>query len=102
MIAEEFGITEKRVYETVRLLTGKTFKEYVTNERMNKAASLLFRSEQDITEIADACGYNNASTFYRLFRSYYGISPGSFRKAGTPTSTDPSFDTDPTEAKSKE
>ncbi|MBO4411448.1 MAG: helix-turn-helix domain-containing protein [Lachnospiraceae bacterium] len=102
MIAEEFGITEKRVYETVRMVTGKTFKEYVTNERMNKAASLLFRSEQDIAEIADACGYNNASTFYRLFRSYYGISPGSFRKTGTPTSLDSSMDGDSKEAENRD
>ncbi len=81
-VAEQFGMTERSIYETVRSLTGKTFKEYLTDVRMDKASSLLYGTNLDISEVAEACGYSNNSTFYRLFQNYFGISPGSFRKNG--------------------
>ncbi len=78
--AGEFGMSEKKIYETVRIMTGKSFKEYLTDLRMKKAAELLRGTNEEISEIAAQCGYSNSSTFYRLFQNYFGTSPGSFRK----------------------
>ncbi|MBR6825807.1 MAG: helix-turn-helix transcriptional regulator, partial [Oscillospiraceae bacterium] len=79
-VAERFGIPEKRVYEIVRRETGMTFREYLTDLRMQKAARLLRSTVEGISEIAQSCGYHSSSTFYRLFQECYGMSPGQYRK----------------------
>ena len=79
-VAERFGIPEKRVYEIVRKETERTFREYLTDLRMQKAARLLRSSVEGISEIAQSCGYHSSSTFYRLFQETYGMSPGQYRK----------------------
>lgn len=79
-VADQFGIPEKRVYEIVRKETEMTFREYLTDLRMHKAARLLRNSLEGISEIAQSCGYHSSSTFYRLFQEYYGMSPGQYRK----------------------
>ena len=79
-VAERFGIPEKRVYEIIRKETERTFREYLTDLRMQKAARLLRSSVDGIAEIAQSCGYHSSSTFYRLFQETYGMSPGQYRK----------------------
>lgn len=79
-VAERFGIPEKRVYEIIRKETEMTFREYLTDLRMQKAARLLRSSVDGIAEIAQSCGYHSSSTFYRLFQETYSMSPGQYRK----------------------
>ena len=76
------GMSENSVYETVRNLTGKTFKEYLTDLRMERASELLCSTNKDVSEVTALCGFSNSSTFYRQFQAYFGISPGMFRKSG--------------------
>ena len=53
--------------------------KYVTDLRMKYAANLLKNSNISIMDISFACGYNNLSHFYHLFKKHYGISPSVFR-----------------------
>ncbi len=53
---------------------------YLNQYRLDKAVSLLLNTEKSITEIAYACGFSNSSYFCELFRKYYHITPGNFRK----------------------
>ena len=80
--AERLKMSEKRVYETVRNLTGLSFSEYLLSLRMNHAAMLLRTTDDSIGEVAAQCGYQVESTFYRLFKKYYTVSPGQFRRNG--------------------
>lgn len=52
---------------------GMTFTEYVNRRRVEYANTLIARNP-DLTrqEVAMACGYNSASTFYRNYRKYAG------------------------------
>lgn len=79
-VAEHFGVTEKRIYETVRAMTGMSFREYLTDLRMKKAAELLYTTRDGIGNIAEQCGYRNSTTFYRLFQEHHGMAPGEYRK----------------------
>lgn len=83
MAAEEFMLSEKRIYEIVRELTGMSFNEYLLQLRMKQAALLLVSSEGSVNDIAEKCGYQGCSTFYRVFKRYYGMAPGQFRTGGT-------------------
>lgn len=53
--------------------------DYITNLRLNYAANLLSNSDEDITNIAMECGFENLSHFYHLFRKKFDVSPKEFR-----------------------
>ncbi len=63
-----------------RAMTGKTFKEYLTDLRMAHAYNMLVSSSLSIYEIGTACGYDNFSYFIAEFKRKYHCPPGQFRK----------------------
>ena len=74
-VAEEFGMSERYLYDIVRGECGMSFSEYLTQTRMQKAKELLYTSTMTVNEISAACGYDVPSTFYRVFKKFYGVSP---------------------------
>lgn len=59
--------------------TGKTFVEYVTGVRMEKAKELLKHSSMKTYEIATKTGYQDAQYFSVLFKKYTGDTPTEYR-----------------------
>ena len=57
-----------------------TFKEYLLNIRVGYACKLLTETEQNISEIAFICGFENISNFNRRFKKIKGITPSHFQK----------------------
>ncbi|MBR3437624.1 MAG: helix-turn-helix domain-containing protein [Lachnospiraceae bacterium] len=81
-IAEEFHTTEKKVYETVRANRGMSLNEYILSLRMQKAGRLLYSSTMSVGEIGRLCGFEAESTFFRVFKKYYGMRPSEYRRKG--------------------
>ncbi len=54
--------------------------EFITNLRLEYAATLLSNSNLLITEIGSSCGFENISWFYKMFEKKYGKAPGKYRK----------------------
>ncbi len=62
--------------------TGTSFARYVLARRLELARLLLSQAPKRPTaDIAFACGFDGLSTFYRSFRSAYGMSPADFRSS---------------------
>ncbi len=59
--------------------TGKTFKDYLTSVRINKAKELLSKSDLKTFEICYKVGYENPTYFSTLFKKTEGISPSQYR-----------------------
>ena len=55
--------------------------QYILSLRMANAQSLLESTEYNISEIAEAVGYDNPLYFSRLFHKHIGVSPTAYRKA---------------------
>lgn len=53
--------------------------QYILQLRLSTAKNLLETSNKNITEIADAIGYDNPLYFSRLFTKYIGVSPKEYR-----------------------
>ena len=53
--------------------------QYLTRVRLEHAAGLLKHSETPVYEITRECGFENTSSFCRLFKKEYGVSPVNFR-----------------------
>ncbi|MBR3641806.1 MAG: helix-turn-helix transcriptional regulator [Oscillibacter sp.] len=82
-VGSHFGISEKNVYAHVRRGTGMSFREYASSIRMRKAAHLLCDTQEGIAEIAQECGYPAVSTFFRVFKNYFGCTPSQYRQTGS-------------------
>ncbi len=62
-------------------ITGRSFKEYLNNTRINQAEKLLLSTDKSVTDICFACGYNNVSYFISQYKSVRGKTPHSFRNS---------------------
>lgn len=61
-------------------LTGFGFKEYLTNIRLKHSEEMLSAGKLTITQIALACGFNDANYFGDAFKKRNGCSPRNYRK----------------------
>lgn len=65
-----------------RLMTQKSFMEYVNEQRINKACRLLnIKPYMKVADICTRVGYNNISHFNRIFRQVTGQTPLMIRKS---------------------
>jgi AraC-like DNA-binding protein len=57
--------------------------DYIRNYRIGKAKDLLLTTKKDISEIAYAVGFKNASNFSKAFSKIMSLSPSKFREENT-------------------
>lgn len=74
-LAQQFSYHPNYISARIHYETGKTFKQLVFEERMNRAVLLMKNTDLSIEEISAMLGYSEESSFYRSFRKYYGVSP---------------------------
>ena len=60
--------------------TGRTPNRYLIDYRLGIAARMLLTTQQSVSEIGFACGFNTLSHFNRLFRESKGCTPSVFRE----------------------
>ena len=65
----------------IRKETGKTFTEYLTDIRMEKARGYLANTNMKNYEVAEACGYSTPAYFSTVFKGVYGITPSEYRSS---------------------
>lgn len=56
---------------------------YVTKRRVERAKVMMIQTDQQLTEIALACGFADQSHLNRSFRRMVGVSPGVWRRMST-------------------
>lgn len=66
---------------TFRKVTGKPFRTYLNDIRIDHAERALTSEKHPITQIASECGFNNVAYFISVFRRRKGMTPSAFRKA---------------------
>jgi two-component system response regulator YesN len=59
--------------------TGKTFTEYLSEVRIEKAKELITQTDFIIDEVAGRVGISNRRTFNRTFKKIAGVSPAMYR-----------------------
>jgi len=78
-IAQQAHLSPYHFHRIFKSLTGNTTKDFLTRLRIEKAALQLKHTQDDIGQIAFNCGYQNHETFTRAFKSYFGLTPLSYR-----------------------
>jgi AraC-like DNA-binding protein len=80
-VADELAMTESSFCRWFRHTTGKTFKQALTEMRIQKACALLTHSDQSIASVASMAGFNNISLFNRFFKDIVQMTPNRYRKS---------------------
>lgn len=60
--------------------TGKSFREYLNDKRVEEAKRLLRQGQLSIAEVAANCGYPNTDYFISQFKRITGMAPSAFRR----------------------
>ncbi|EKS36340.1 helix-turn-helix transcriptional regulator [Afipia broomeae] len=78
-VAAELAISLRQVHVLFEP-TGLSFARTLTAMRLKEARRLLgLTPARQVADIAYACGFDSIATFYRVFRSAYGMTPGDVR-----------------------
>lgn len=78
-VAAELAVSLRQVHVLFEP-TGLSFARTLTTMRLEQALRLLeTMPARQVADIAYACGFDSIATFYRVFRSAYGMTPGDVR-----------------------
>ena len=78
-VAAAVGMSNSRFSTVFAQESGKTFTEYLTWLRIERAKELLQSSEKRSSQIALEIGYNDSHYFSYLFKKNVGMTPGEYR-----------------------
>ena len=81
-VAQMLSTNRTYLCSVIKSFTGMTFPYYVNSFRINEAVRILSNPEDNtpIKAIAAGLGYNNLTTFYRLFEAAKGMPPSKYRE----------------------
>ncbi|MCK4766417.1 MAG: helix-turn-helix transcriptional regulator [Candidatus Aminicenantes bacterium] len=80
-IAGELGLSRTRLWRSFKKEKKITIEEYIFRIKINQAAFLLQEEPGlSIREIAEKTGYYCYDYFIRVFREYFGASPGKYKE----------------------
>lgn len=78
-VAEALSISKSYVSRIFSEKIKIDFRQYVNVLRAEYAAKLIRATGDSLTVISENAGFNSQSTFNRIFRSIYGMTPREFR-----------------------
>jgi AraC family transcriptional regulator len=79
-IADVSGVSANYLTSLFKQTTGYSLHQYVIRRRIEKARTLLLRSDLSIGEIALQVGFYDSAHFNRHFKRVTGLTPGALRK----------------------
>jgi transcriptional regulator GlxA family with amidase domain len=79
-VAERFALTPRSLIRRFKHATGQTPGQYLQNLRIDRAKHLLEGGTENFDRITQQVGYEDGSSFRRLFKQRVGVSPGAFRR----------------------
>lgn len=79
-LARYAGMEASAFSRFFRRHTDVPFIQYLNRLRINRACELLISTDQQVTDICYACGFNNVSNFNRQFLAQKGTPPSNFRR----------------------
>ncbi|SPA43198.1 Transcriptional regulator, AraC family with amidase-like domain [Cupriavidus taiwanensis] len=78
-MAKDLGVSERTIIRRFQAALSQSPLRYLQSLRIEAARSLLETGDLNVEQIAVSVGYNDTSSFCRLFREKVGLSPGAYR-----------------------
>jgi AraC-like DNA-binding protein len=80
-MAHRSGLGQSQFHALFRATTGQSPKQFHLRKVLDRAVDRLVTTSDPIAEIAYELGYQNVSSFNRLFRQRFGVTPSEFRQS---------------------
>ncbi|WP_157257487.1 helix-turn-helix domain-containing protein [Dysgonomonas macrotermitis] len=79
-LALELGTNREYLIKTIHKYTGKTFKEYINDKRLEYSRHLLsYSKDLSIDDIYILCGFSSKKKYFHLFENKYNLTPKELR-----------------------
>lgn len=79
-LGDALGVSESHISRVFKKETGENIQKYIQRFRAERAANLLKYSEASLTEVSDYVCFNSQSHFGSVFKKYYHMTPGEYRR----------------------
>ena len=79
-VAAHFGYTREYFCRLFRRYGNYTFKQYLTEVRLNAVVHDLYTSDQSVGQIAMDHGFPDEKSFFTAFKKKYGVTPVQYRR----------------------
>jgi len=76
-----FGYHPFYVSRILKERKGMTLRQYIISYRLKQAKRLLELTDRSASEIAEECGFTDASYFAKTFKSAFGMTPKEYRNS---------------------
>lgn len=80
LLSERYAIHPNLFCYYFKKVTGKPFKRFVMEKKLEIAKHMLANTKRSISEIAKELGYSDVSNFTNFFKKLTGMSPGEYKK----------------------
>ena len=81
-LSQELHVSAAYFSTVFKRETGKSFINYLTDYRMEKAIRLLMEEEEKACSIAESVGYSDPNYFSYPFKKKFGMSPSKYKSGG--------------------
>lgn len=81
-LALEFHLSPSYLQRLFKHQTGMSMGEWLNEQRLQRAATLLANSYMSVKEVAYTIGYEHPSSFIRAFERRFTQAPARYRKQG--------------------
>ncbi len=78
-VADHFGYSREYFCRLFKRYFNQTFKQYLTEVRLNAAVKDLRMTERGVGQIGIECGFPDEKSFFAAFKKKYGMTPAQYR-----------------------
>ena len=77
-LSREAGFSNMHFYRKIKALSGQTPSQFLCTIRLKRAAKLLAKSSDNVTQIAYSVGFTSLSYFNKCFKEQFGVTAGQY------------------------
>lgn len=78
--ADTASVSESHFSREFKQFTGMNLTDYVNAKRIIRAKELLLISDENVSNIAEICGFTSIPHFHRIFKTLTNTTPSAYRK----------------------
>ena len=79
-LAKTFNYSASYLSTLIKSRFGKTFKEIITELKLEQAIRLMQETDYSMSRIAEISGYSDKSYFFRCFKQAYNVTPMEYKQ----------------------
>ena len=78
-LASHLNLSRSQLYRKMKALTNQTANEFIRNQRLQQAKTLIENGNTDLNNISSLVGFSSTTYFTQRFKDYYGVSPAEMK-----------------------